>query len=513
MLELDEVLSQFREQVVGFFTRIWHANHPISILPIICEAMPSVEELIRERTDLANEEIERIHDLLGSWQLIADLSFADLLLWCRQENDLGFLCVAQMRPYTAQTLHPEDAFGKIVRPEELPIIDRAFAERRMWLRDEPILIDGVPVQMEAIPVSRLSRTIAVITKESAPLVHRRPGRLEENYLECAAQLSGMVEEGIFPFEREPFDPEVSPRVGDGLIRLDRKGRVVYASPNAMSAYRRLGITSTIEGEPIDSLGLDVSGVSRALATGSPAENEIDVGGTVVLQRAFPFKSRSAVTGALLLLRDVTELRHRERVIQRKEAVILEIHHRVKNNLQTIASLLRLQSRRLSSPEAKSELEEATRRIASIALVHETLAAEGTENVNFEKVARQIIRIVAEGLTIPEKKVEFEFQGEAGELPAEIATSLSVVLVELLQNAVEHAFDSVGGRVEVRCNRDGELLQLAVIDNGRGLPGSPVDGLGLQIVRALVVDELQGKLEMKSNGGTSAALTISTRRRI
>jgi two-component sensor histidine kinase len=467
------------------------------------------------QTDLSPAEVAHLHHFLGAWQLIADLSFADLLLWGRLKGRPGSTCLGQLRPVTAQTLHPEDAFARVVRPEELPIIDRAFAEGRSWRRDEPVLIDGLQVRMEAVPIPYEGRVIAVMTMEGIPLGHRRPGQLEHAYLSCALALTRMVQEGNFPFEGETLDPELSPRVGDGFLRLDAEGRVLYASPNAVSAYRRLGVVSNIMGERLADIGVEPSLAWAALHMGTPLEAEVEVGPTVVLQRAVPFLRgpQRDVVGGMLLIRDVTELRRRERMLARQEAVIQEVHHRVKNNLQTIASLLRLQARRLSSSEARGALEEAVRRIASIALVHETLSRGPREAVEFGEVGRAIIRMVADGLTDPDRKVHLAFEGEPGELAADVATPLAVVLVELLQNAVEHAFGTYGGTVVARMSREDEMLRLVVEDDGQGLPTGfnlSGSGLGLQIVRALIESELHGTFEIGPgtlNGGVSVVVDI------
>ena len=216
------------------------------------------------------------------------------------------------------------------------------------------------------------------------------------------------------------------------------------------------------------------------------------------------------------MRDVTELRHRERMLARQEAVIQEIHHRVKNNLQTIASLLRLQARRLASSEAREALEEAVRRIASIALVHETLSRDPREAVQFGEVGRAIIRMVADGLTFPDRQVQLRFEGDPGELAAEVATPLAVVLVELLQNAVEHAFGPRGGTVVAKMSREPETVRLVVEDDGQGLPSGftlAESGLGLQIVRALIESELHGTIRIDSagpNGGVSVVVDMPLR---
>ncbi|MGQ0678375.1 MAG: sensor histidine kinase [Actinomycetota bacterium] len=477
--------------------------------------MPTLRELVRDQAELSNEEVEHLARLLASWQLLADLSFADLLLWCPLARGTGFICLAQMRPYTAQTLYPQDLFGRVLRLEELAVVDRAYHENRSWRREQPVIIDGVPIRMEAIPVPVSGKVAAVMTIHGAPLKNRRRGELEQNYLECAVALCLMVGEGTFPFPGEALDPELAPRVGDGMIRLNRQGRVLYASPNAVSAYRRLGIVSNVQGERLADVGVESWAVSVALSQGEPAQSDVSMGMSVVLQRALPLLegTRREVNGVLLLVRDVTQLRYRERQLQRQEAVVREVHHRVKNNLQTIASLLRLQARRL--PEgARKELEEATRRIGAIALVHETLSREAGQQVDFDEVASRLVRMVSQGLLPRDSKIAIRLEGNAGKLLPDLATPLAVVLVEMLQNAVRHAFDDSGGSVVVSMSRLQQRLQMVVRDDGKGIAGEVGTlntGLGMQIMRELVETELGGALTMASDTGTRVVVDVPTQK--
>ena len=181
---------------------------------------------------------------------------------------------------------------------------------------------------------------------------------------------------------------------------------------------------------------------------------------------------AGVTGGLLLVRDVTEVRKRDKLLLSKDATIREIHHRVKNNLQTISSLLRLQGRRLNSEEAKAAVAESVRRIRTIALVHETLSREPGDDVAFLEIVRPLLRLAEEGLQSPDRPVRFTVQGEGGRLPSTIATPLSVVLTELLQNAVDHGFPegSAGGDVVVVLDNADGVLQIRV-DQRRPQPGA------------------------------------------
>jgi len=282
------------------------------------------------------------------------------------------------------------------------------------------------------------------------------------------------------------------------------------------------LTSTIADDPFDASDL-ARAVQAAIAGGNPTGLEVDGGGATVAFRALPLHPRGEVLGALILMHDVTEVRRRDRQIMSKDATIREIHHRVKNNLQTVAALLRLQARRVAQPEARYALEESMRRISSIALVHDTLSVSIDEEVPFDEIVDRLLEMLAD-VTGSSGRLRLRRTGTFGELPAEIATALVLVLTELIQNAVEHAYPNRGaderqGCVEVGARRARGQLTVTVTDDGVGLPPDFTpdkgDRLGLQIVRTLVSAELAGSLDLRSrNDGTTGAqaqVTVSLRR--
>jgi two-component sensor histidine kinase len=267
------------------------------------------------------------------------------------------------------------------------------------------------------------------------------------------------------------------------------------------------VHANAEGMRLGELGLEEVAIRTAMAIAAPVTEEIERGQEVtVLLRCLPLIDEERVTGALVLLRDISELRRRDRLLISMDATIREIHHRVKNNLQTISSLLRLQGRRLASPEAKGAIEESVRRIRSIALVHETLSRETGDDVSFNDIVRPLVRMVEESLLSPDRPVRVSVEGDAGKLPARVATPLAVVLTELLQNAVDHGFPegSAGGHVTVRLSNDGAGLEALVIDDGVGVPPDfkieDSTGLGLSIVRSLVTSQMEGSIDMHAGDG-------------
>jgi two-component sensor histidine kinase len=505
--------------------------------------VPTLIDLARNLTSLSAPELEWLHSLVSDWQLLADLSFADLILWvplrvpqdaAEDDTGRGWVAVAQMRPTTGPTSFPDDVVGTQVAAGERPVLASARAERRIHRESDPDWTSGVPVRAEAIPVTRQGKVIAVIERSTNLNGARTPSRLELTYLAGADDLARMISEGTFPYPGHDTTLVRSPRVGDGLLRLDAAGRVTFASPNAQSAYRRLGFAADLMGSELGTATgqLAASGApvdeSLILVTRgrAPRETEIDVNGTAVQLRSIPLVVGGQRTGALVLVRDVTELRRRERELLTKEATIREIHHRVKNNLQTVAALLRLQARRMSAPEARAALEEAVRRVGSIAIVHETLFHAPEEIVDFDDIADRVAMMAGE-VSTPEVRVTPKITGQFGMLPSTVATPLAMVLTELLQNALQHGFGSApkggwgapgseAGIIEVVAARAPELLTVTVTDSGAGLPPEfdleNATSLGLQIVRTLVEGELGGqiKLRPRDGGGTVAVVDLPIR---
>jgi len=473
--------------------------------------MTSLADLCRAHTSLDRADIDHLHRLTAEWAFLADLCFADLLLHV-QSDDGRWMIVDQVRPATNQTMYAFDFVGKWASQAE-QLMTQAAQTGEVVVGDIELNVAVVSgeesmARAVAMPVRSLDgKLIGVLTKEWVVRSGRSLGELERNYSLIFDEFAHMIGSGTFPFPGRVADSSSAPRVGDGVLMLDGDATVTYISPNANSALHRVGIHANPVGMRLAELGFHDGPARQAFERREPVIEEFEQGADVtLLARCVPLLrgSGDAVTthGGLLLIRDVTELRKRDRLLLSKDATIREIHHRVKNNLQTISSLLRLQGRRLESAEAKAAVAESVRRIRTIALVHESLSREPGDDIAFIEIVRPLLRLAEEGLQSPDRPVRFSVSGSGGRVPAHAATPLSVVLTELLQNAVDHGFPeaSGGGSVAVVLDHDGENLTLRVTDNGRGVePGFDLDGatgLGLSIVRTLVTTELNGTIEMR-----------------
>jgi two-component sensor histidine kinase len=285
----------------------------------------------------------------------------------------------------------------------------------------------------------------------------------------------------------------------------------------------MGVYGAAEGKTLPELGLRVRVVERSLEFALPAMEEIDRGHDVaILFHCVPLLEHGLVTGVVTMLRDVSDLRQLNRLVLNKEAAVREVHHRVKNNLQTISSLLRLQARRSDEEETRIALGEAERRVRSIAVVHEVLSREPGEDVSFDEIVRSLVLLV-EDTVLALHPVEINVNGGLGTLSTDLATPLAVALAELLTNAVEHAFIDFGGADNnhvgvVTLNlylEDGNAIA-EIRDNGRGLGDDfsldVTTSLGLSIVRDIIRAQLHGTIDMKSvgyagGGGTFVKVSV------
>jgi two-component sensor histidine kinase len=535
-----------------------------SLVPRPVRIVPA-PDLIRRYTAFDGPERRHLESLMAFWSLLADLSFSDLLLFVRVtrdrgENDEGgaasesslvdrgaFVILGQIRPTTSQTLYEVDLVGQVQSAESLTNVVEAYEAGVIVRSEQAGETPDALVRVTNIPVGHRGKVLGVLCRVWSPRTTRRRGTLERVYLDLFERLSVMVTDGLFPFVAGPAAAEEAPRVGDGVIVVDARQRITYASPNAVNALHRASITSAIVGSSLTMLGLETSVIDDAFSGRLPTLEEVERPPDVILMiRCIPLIARGEVTGAAILLRDVTDLRRRDRLLLTKDATIREVHHRVKNNLQTISSLLRLQARRLDEAEAAGRvaLLEAERRIRAIALVHDILARDATEQVSFEEIVAALVNMIRETSTIS-FPVKIEVTGSLGDLAAEVATPLAVAIAELLQNAVEHAFpepsygagpfwalgpgpapgpastspvpgdpaamSGAEARVDLVLDEQPDALVVEVRDNGCGLPaGFDIDrtrSLGLSIVRDLVRSQLSGTINMDTDDGTVVRLEI------
>lgn len=453
------------------------------------------------RSNLHHEDLDWLHLILADWQVVSDLAGADLVMWVRT-HDGRFLAIAHARPATASTIHMDDVVDMYIQPSRQTLLEEAMETRQIASPPGARWMGTYSMSEVAIPVVRSGQAIAVITRETNLSSPGFLGGAETWTPHAADILCKMITRGEYPYDATPVSvTHGQPRVMDGALLLDSEGVVQKVTPNAVSCLRRLGIRHNPVGRLLiedvtDVLKQDqtIEETLAVVVTGKAAwRAEVESSRATVTMRALPLLEGDKRVGAVLLTRDVSEMRRRELELMTKDATIREIHHRVKNNLQTVSALIRLQARRSDSEEVRAALSEAERRVTTIATVHAALSQNVDETVDFDEVAKKVLHL-AVVLAKTNQQVSVDVRGHFGKVNADAAQALATVLTELVTNSVEHGYRDYGGLVSIEAERNGRRLEVTVSDDGLGIePDKAKSGLGTQIVSTVVAGELAGTI--------------------
>ena len=490
--------------------------------------MADFTHILTTRPDFDDDDREWLHQLVADWQVIADLSFADLIL-ILQKGDGSYVVAQQCRPSTVMSLRPDDVVGEDVTDDMGAELDAAMQSTDVFRSAILRSIGQSKVCNVYAPVRHHGKTLGLVVRETNMATRESNGRYESESIDAGKRLYGMITRGQFPYRDPVMNQRHNARVADGFIILNTDGKVQYASPNAVSCFRRLGAVTTIQNRYLSEVGADLlhandpvpESLPLVLTAKAAVDSEIDANRSAVSMRSLPLYDAAGRTGGVVLCRDVTELRRREQELQTKDATISEIHHRVKNNLQTISALLRLQARETHSDEVKKELKEAQRRVQTIAMVHEGLSQTADELVDYDKVISKLLKMSVDLSSMRDQHIHISFIGKFGMMPAQDATPLSLVLTELITNAVEHGFAGRNtGHIVISVGRGGNNLNVVVEDDGSGLDAEEANGLarssgsglGTQIINTFVTNDFGGTIRWQPGreGGTRVVMDMKLR---
>ena len=486
-----------------------------------------MEQAVAESPGLSASDRQILERIVAGLPILADIAGADLLIY-RPVGQGRAVVVAQAGPHSVPPIYDEPLSGQIVTASEKPAVLDALESGSSTKGTQGVRAEGAPVVQEAQPIYGLDGTpIAALSVEKTMIEYERHRHRPIRFRKTLERLQAMMLEG----ELEGLEALSPFGEQDGILLVDHRTRIRYASDIATNLYRRLRYMDTLEKKELSSLNTGDAGfVERALREKRCLEQEAREGGRVWIRKAIPIFAQSdarplsrrllrlpkppqgSVNGVLLLIHDATEARREEKEARIRAAMIQEIHHRVKNNLQTIASLLRLQARRVEAEDVGHVLLDSVSRILSVAAVHEFLSEHESRVINVKDVSRRILDQMREGVVSREERIQFKLLGPNIYLPTQQATACALIINELLQNALEHGFEtSEGGEVLVELQDGAEEVTLRIVNSGQGLPkGFELERdrhLGLTIVETLVKDDLRGRFELREGDGVEALVTF------
>jgi two-component sensor histidine kinase len=459
-----------------------------------------------------------------SLPILADLHRADVLLYCPLHQDMAVV-VAQAQPHSILPIHRESLIERQVSPSDEPLVHQVLDDGRP-ASGQRAMPDGSTLFFQRVyPVhGEENRLIAALAVEINLIEWERLRRRSPVFRAALDMLRQMVLRGTLEGSEalSPFGER------DGILVVNAQGQVEYVSGIATNIYRKLGHTTELVGRWVGELDTqDREMVTRVLETCRCLEMEESPQGLLWVKKAIPLVARPKLwqrwlrrarderraCAVLLAVRDETELRRQEQELKLKSTMIQEIHHRVKNNLQTIASLLRMQARRTDSEDVRRALQDATNRMLSVAVIHEFLSHQDARVINIRDVSQRIINQVRSGILDSETGIRLHLKGPNVYLPTQQATVSALVINELLQNALEHGYvASAAGTITLSLKDEGDHVTIIVDDDGAGLPDDfdvvQTPSLGLQIVRTLAQDDLKGSFELCGrDNGVSAIVSF------
>lgn len=450
-------------------------------------------------TDLSHEDISKLERIADILPIIADLVKADVFIDCITRDPNVAIVVAEAKPSMDPSMYKYTVVGAFALRENEPAALRTL-EIGMVTRDlKAITQENMTVRQNVVPIKNDSgKVIGVLIMEQDITQDVNQNRHMEILAETAEQLT----ETLLTFRDKDNENAIANHLNDAIVMFDGGGIATYANPVADELYRKLGYKDNIVGMNFNNLVLDGSMLDEVIKKQPFNISEVNVGKLSLQVKYAISHKKDKLLGLSMLIKDITEVKEKEKELILKSFAIREIHHRVKNNLQTIASLLRLQSRRLESDMVKKMFDESISRILSIAVTHEILAQNGVDDVDIKTILSRIKdNNIQYGLP-PSKDIQIDVEGDSFKIDSDKATSIALVVNELLQNSLQCAFIGRNlGNIHIKIQKGIMYSSISIIDNGIGFdvnktvrPGS----LGLSIVKNIVKDKLNGTFNIESN---------------
>lgn len=453
--------------------------------------------------------LEEFKEYVPYLPLIADLLGADLYLYQPILDLSALILITEAHPKIVPPLALRQEVGKLVFFEDEPNLFEVMNTGRHKVIRGDLVIGGFPVEEEIFPIKKNNNIIGLLKIQKNLLVHGEFPYNARSYKEtCQWLVKNLIK---FNLNWKGYNEPLTD--GEGILILDKDGIILFANMAAVRLFRTMGEMSNIWGRKIkDPFFYKYVESYQELGTikvyGEETYEEYNEETRSFFKRLFPLtKGDSNLWRVFYVIRETTELRQKERELKFKSVLIKEIHHRVKNNLQTIASLLRIQMRRLDSESAKIALQESINRINSIAYVHESLSKFEEDRVDIIEVAEKLLNAFKQ--TYEHLPCTFKFVKNRKNifLSSKKAISVSLIMNELLQNAVKHGVHDDGEtEISLYILQENHDIILIVENTGTLDQKDPFDisfskkSLGFQLIQMLV-EEVEGKLNIdtKTNG--------------
>ncbi len=444
---------------------------------------------------LTPTDIDIVEQMSNVATILSNILEMDVFLDCPTKKEDEAMVVFHARP-EKKSLYSKNIAGEIAYRLNEPAVFRTFSTGLASRNYKAVTQENEQVLQNILPIfNSLDEVICVIIIEYS---EKQKEIFDKKYNKQAA---GLLMEQI-----DSLKDRVTEYINDAIITFNKDGYATYANKVAKKLYESLGKASII-GESFENLYFERAAYQLIIDNPDAYKSkEINILNLILNVQCFVSKINEDVKRVTLIIKDITEEKRHAEELRLKTIFIKEIHHRVKNNLQTVASLLRLQKRRIKNEEVKKILDETINRILSIAITHEVLSTTGIDQISIKPILEILYGNYFKNSIDKTKKIEFNISGDEFFISSDKATSVALVANEIIQNAVDHAFKGrINGVINIEIKKADDFSWIKISDNGVGMDLSKNENnMGFLIVNSLIKDKLKGNLNIKSekNIGTT-----------
>ncbi len=469
--------------------------------------MSIIEQLCQEYTTLGDSDIEILEKVALQLPSITELTGNDIFIDALTRNQTDSIVLAWARA-KEKSAYSTSVVGELAYSTNEPAVYRTIKTGETSRDIRGVSQEGVPIAQTVVPISNIQgKVIGVLIMERDISKELQQEERVEFLSHTAEQLSSTLM--FLSMTESTFEDWL----GNGIFVLNRQGRITYVNKTAAKIYKNHCNNEAL-GNDFCALISNCSSLEDVLER-LKNSLELSIEERCYHFQSYPLVTRGELSGCAISVQDITDLRKKEQELNAKSLIIREIHHRVKNNLQNIAALLRLQMRRSDSDVVKAEFSASINRILSIAFVHEVFARQTWETIDLLELSHHILDCLVDNSGIPQDKIEFSVKGQAVQLPSRQAVPLALVINELATNSIKHGIAPYGsGWIDINLKDCNGLITLTVSDSGNDIyekfPEALKSGLGLQITESLVREQLDGFFRLERKSGMTRAMVCFTR---
>lgn len=471
--------------------------------------LKSIDEKIiryncKKHINISEQDIQEIVRFSKMLPIISDLEGCDVFIDCFTNDPDVAIVVAQCSPHN--TLYSQSFIGEFIFRKSEPAVFRTFEL-------------GVPSkEIKAIIEMKKSHTEVLVKQNVVVLLNKDFKKIgvlitEKNLISSGQQNIDEFSQALNLTVSPLINPyAITKLINDSIICFNKSGIAIFANDSAKRLYKNLEYKDNIVGMSFENLVFGNFTFEDVLEKSFIEQFKVKISKYYLNIVYSKINEGNEYIGVSLIIRDVTEKYLAEKELVLKSAAIDEMHHRIKNNLQTIISLIRLQEKRFKNRDVTKVCEQIISRIYSISLTHEILSKKGIDVIDLHEMLSIMTNNIRNYISQENLNLDIKVNGQNVSVASDIGCTVAMIINELLQNSIKYAWPDIqNGKILINILQKNKVCSIVFIDNGVGFEISNVNSssLGIKLIKSLVSDKLFGDIVIKSSSnGTRVTFSFA-----